>query len=130
MKNIFLMLSLIISIQAFAEEDDFLDYTKYTLTKDEVATLSESLGEKLKDPDSIRFANKNVRAILSGGKFMIVGCEKFNAKNSYGGYGNSSVVIFMLPKNNNKIRVFTTIIEIEDIGRYEQCQQVIKKWSE
>lgn len=56
-----------------------------TLSQKQIAWIKTDIGEKMKDPDSVKFKNLKAAKHKNGTGWIDV-CGKFNAKNSYGAY--------------------------------------------
>lgn len=114
-----------------ANATDYSKFKKHTLTAKQIEAVAVSLRQQLKDPNSLRFRSKKLRGII-GKDGIITGCAEFNAKNSYGGYGDSEVVIFFMNKNLVG-GAKTMTAPPEDLGAFaesEECLESERIWSE
>ena len=120
------LLVFLLTISAAYADTDFSNYKKYTLTDKEAMALREAIGEQMKDPDSVRFRSKKVKAIRDGDQ--ISACVEFNAKNSYGGYGDPSIAVVFMSKGGKGF--IYPIISGMDAFKLPSCIAQELKWRE
>jgi hypothetical protein len=121
------LLTFLLAISTAYADTDFSNYKKYTLTDKEAMALREAIGEQMKDPDSVRFRSKKVNAIRDGDQ--ISGCAEFNAKNSYGGYGDPSIAVFTMSKGGKGF-IYPIISKMDAFNYQPSCIAQEMKWRE
>lgn len=125
------IISVFLASSAMADTTDYSTFVKHKLTAKEVTAMKKAIGKKMKDADSVRLTEDVIHGIYgntSEDGMLVMGCAEFNAKNSYGGYGDPAIAIFYMRKNAVG-HVSIVLTDHEFAGLIGTCAAQRNAWS-